>query len=165
MNYEPSWSSHIPLLVKVMNVSEGPVLEMGIGPFSTPLLHWLCFDQNRTLTSYDNSKEYLEANKTFETSFHQIKYLDNWDDADIENTHWGVVFIDHAPPERRPIDVARVANCADYIVIHDSQRHLDQYFHYKSIYGLFKYKYVYRKVKPHTTVLSNFKDLNIFNDT
>lgn len=132
---------------------------MGAGPFSTPVLHWLCFDQDRQLTSYDNDKEYIEANKKFATAGHEIKHVDNWDDADIGSTHWGVAFIDHAPPERRHIDVARLASSADYIVIHDSQRHLERYFHYKEIYGLFKYKYVYRKVKPHTTVLSNFYDL------
>ena len=163
MNYQPEWSSHLPLLVKVMAISTGSVLEMGTGPFSTPILHWLCFDQNRPLISYDNDRQYLELNKKFEGGLHQVKYVANWDEAKIEDTHWGLVFIDHAPPERRHIDVARVANTADYIVIHDSQRHLDPYFHYKKIYGLFKYKYVYRKVKPHTTVLSNFKDItNIF---
>lgn len=159
MIYEPYWCSHLPLLIKTMSVSTGPVLEMGMGPFSTPILHWLCFDQDRPLVSYDNSPEYFAENQKFATPNHQINLVSNWDEADIEHTHWGLVFIDHAPPERRHIDVARVANNADYIVIHDSQRHLDQYFHYKKIYGLFKYKYVYRKVKPHTTVLSNFKDL------
>jgi hypothetical protein len=44
------------------------------------------------------------------------------------------------------------------VVIHDSQRHLDQYFHYKQIYDLYKYRWKYGKVKPHTTVLSNFKE-------
>lgn len=165
MNYEPAWCSHLPLLVKTMLISTGPVLEMGMGPFSTPILHWLCFDQNRWLISYDNSPEYVEENNKFASDMHQIRHVSNWDDAQIEHTHWGVAFIDHAPPERRHIDVARLANTADYIVIHDSQRHLDQYFHYKKIYGLFKQRYVYRKVKPHASVLSNFKDLTIFNDT
>lgn len=159
MRYTPAWASHLPILIKVMAISKGPVLEMGIGLFSTPLLHWLCLDSKRLLISYENDKRFYDSNQAFASPLHQIHYVTNWDEADIEHTHWGLAFIDHAPPERRHIDVARLAKTADYIVIHDSQRHLEQYFHYKEIYGLFKYKYVYRKVKPHTSVLSNFYDL------
>ncbi len=152
MIYDKEWSSHIPLLVKVMEVSEGPVLELGAGLFSTPLLYWLCFDQDRQFISYDNSMEFAQTLQNF-----GVQFVDDWDSVKV--AQYGVVFIDSAPPERRHIDVARFAEHADYIVIHDSQRHLDQYFHYKSIYGLFKYKYKYGEVKPHTTVLSNFKEL------
>ncbi len=152
--YEKSWCSHLPLLIKVMNASEGPVLELGAGLFSTPVLLWMTFDQDRHFETYDNDADWVKQLQKFD-----VQHVADWDDIPVDR-HWGVVFIDHAPPERRHIDVARFANSADYIVIHDSQRHLDQYFHYKDIYHLFKYKYKYGKVKPHTTVLSNFKELN-----
>lgn len=150
MIYEKEWSSHIPLLVKVMEQSHGPVLELGAGVFSTPILYWLCFDQGREFVSYDSNPEYVDMLNKFGTR------LVNWDDLDIDK-RWGVAFIDHNV-ERRAMDTAKLANWANYIVIHDSQRHLDKYFHYKEIYGLFKYKYVYRRVKPHTTVLSKFEE-------
>ncbi len=151
-NDERSWCSHIPVLVKALSVSEGPVLELGAGLFSTPLLYWLCFDQDREFVSYEGNKEYADNLVKF-----GVQYANDWDLTPIERP-WGVVFIDHAPPERRHIDVARVAQYADYVVIHDSQKHLEQYFHYSKIYSLFKYKYVYRKTKPHTTVLSRTKE-------
>jgi hypothetical protein len=155
MIYEKSWSSHLPLLIGVMNQSEGPVLELGAGLTSTPVLYWMCFDQDRAFVSYESNPEYAAM-----LSDYGVRQIDSWDQADIDSVHWGVVLIDHAPPERRHIDVARLKDNADHIVIHDSQRHLDRYFHYKDIYGLFKYRYKYGKVKPHTTVLSNFKEYN-----
>jgi len=151
MIWEKEWTSHIPLLVEVMRQSDGPVLELGAGPGSTPLLYWLCFDQDRPFTSYETNQEYADTLAKF-----GVKHLESYDQVEVKP--YDVVFIDSGPPERRHIDVKRFSNVANHIVIHDSQRHLDKYFHYKSIYGLFKYKWKYGKVKPHTTVLSNFKE-------
>lgn len=152
MIWEKEWSSHIPLLIKVMQQSDGPVLELGAGPSSTPLLYWMCFDMDRPFTSYETNKEYSDAMSKF-----GVQHVENYDK--VEAKPYDVVFIDSAPPERRHIDVERFKD-SNFIIIHDSQRHLDQYFHYKSIYHLFKYRWKYGKVKPHTTVLSNFKELN-----
>jgi len=146
MIWEKEWTSHIPLLIKVMQKTSGPVLELGAGPGSTPLLYWMCFDQDREFTSYDSNKEYVDTLAKF-----GVKHVESFDEVEVKK--YDVVFIDSAPPERRHIDVERFQD-SNYIVIHDSQRHLDQYFHYKSIYHLFPYKYKYGKVKPHTTVLS-----------
>lgn len=151
MIYEKEWSTHIPLLISVLQQSTGPVLELGAGPFSTPMLYWMCFDMGREFVSYDNDLEYVKTLSKF-----GVIYAPDWDAIDITQ-HWGMAFIDHNV-ERRAPDAARLANNADNVVIHDSQRHLDKYFHYKDIYGLFKYKYKYGKVKPHTTVLSNFQE-------
>ena len=163
--YNPAWCSHMPLLTKVMTVSDGPVLELGMGPFSTPLLHWLCEDRDRELVSYDTTSAFFKENLAFQTELHQIKMLPSetreaWADIkDIESRHWGVVFIDQHPADSRAGTAGRAAHFADYVIIHDSDSKLSGHYHYEEIYPLFKYKYVYRKAKPHTTVLSNFKDL------
>lgn len=134
---------------------------MGVGPFSTPVMHWLCQDRERLLISYENDKKYFDQHKAFETSLHQIKLVENWDDADIESTHWGVALIDHKPAERRRIDVKRIADKADYIIIHDSEPSQNRYYRYDLIYPLFKYRFDYPNKSgcAYTTVLSNFKDL------
>lgn len=159
MRYNPNWSSHLPILIKVLNISEGPVLEMGMGLFSTPVIHWLCLDKKRTLVSYENDLNYFNQNKAFETPWHQIKLVDNWGRSDIENTHWGLAFIDHTPEARRSIDIKRILNKADYIVVHDTEPESEHKYHFAEIYPLFKYRYNYQRQKPFTTVLSNFKDL------
>lgn len=158
MRYSANWGSHIPMLVKIMDKSEGPVLELGMGLFSTPLLHWLCIDQKRELVSYDNTREYYEMNKTFESPTHKILYVDNddWASADIDK-HWGMVFIDQHPSLSRGITAIRLANQADYVVLHDSN---DEVGHgYTDVFSHFKYRYDWKRQKPYTTVLSNLDKL------
>ena len=159
MRYNPNWSSYLPVLIKTLNLSEGPVLEMGMGIFSTPVMHWLCLDRNRALVSYENNATYFHQSRAFMAPWHQIKLVEDWSEAEIETTHWGLVFIDHAPEARRGIDIKRVAHQADYIVTHDSEARNEHKYHLAKIYPLFKYRYDYQKKKPYTTVLSNFKDL------
>ena len=36
------WQSHLPALLACIAVTHGPVLELGVGHFSTPHLHALC---------------------------------------------------------------------------------------------------------------------------
>jgi len=159
MIYAPHYCSHLPILIKTIQRSEGPVLELGSGPFSTPVLHWLCHSMDRRLTSYDNDPEYFEPNSAFANKNHEMLFVKEWDDAKITDQHWGVAFLDHAPAERRKEDAKRLANNVDFLVMHDSENSKDQYFGYSEIYPLFKYRYNYRKGSPFTVVLSNFKDV------
>lgn len=164
MQFTPEGASHYPILIKALSLSEGPALEMGSGPFSTPLMHWLCLEGNRKLISYENNHRWFDKLKRFETALHNTIHIKDWDEVDISKTHWGVAFIDHAPNERRKIDIKKLANCADYIVIHDSGDYQDEHYLYSEIYPLFKYKYDYTREKPFTTVLSNVKDLKEFEE-
>ena len=159
--------SHLPILIKVLSLSDGPVLELGTGLFSTPYLHWACYDAKRKLVSYENKKEFFdtwnyedkrESNNDY--SYHQRILVENneWDKIDISE-HWGVVFIDHNPGPRRREEMKRVANNADYVVVHDTDDKNDFYYKYAEYFPLFKYRWD-SKIYPRTTVLSNFKDLS-----
>ena len=158
MRYSANWGSHIPILVKVMNLSQGPVLELGMGLFSTPLLHWLCLEQKRQMVSYDNSLEWVKMNKTFESPIHRILYTQtaDWESAGADR-HWGLALVDHHPGIRRGIDAIRLKDKADYVVVHDSD--LLTEYGYENIYQHFKYSYDWKRRKPWTTVLSNFYSL------
>lgn len=155
--YSPTWATHIPILIKVMELSHGPVLELGMGIYSTPLLHILCQNSHRELASYEDVPHWYEAHKNYRTRKHSINLVDKWERVPIEKTHWGVVFIDHAD-NRRAIDAWR-ARYADYVILHDSNDHNEKAYHYSRIYPSFKYRYNFRRLSPHTTVLSNFFDL------
>lgn len=159
MVYAPHYCSYLPILIKTLQHSVGPVLELGMGPFSTPLLHWLCFDMNRTLVSYDNNLEYFDSNSAFADKNHLVLFVKEWDNAVITDRHWGVVFLDQAPALRRKEDAKRLINNVDFLVMHDSENSKDQYFKYSEIYPLFKYRYNYRRGSPFTVVLSNIKDV------
>lgn len=160
--------SHLPILTKIMNMTDGPVLELGMGLFSTPYLHWACFEKKRKLVSYENKRDFFEMFEFQDGrkihndySFHEVKFVENndWDKVDLSG-HWSVVLIDHNPGPRRKEEVRRLANNADYIVVHDSNGRNDFYYKYSEVFPLFKYRYDYKKVYPQTTVLSNFKDMS-----
>jgi hypothetical protein len=158
-------ATHIMLLMRVFDLSEGDVLEVGTGYFSTLLLHWLSSITHRHVYSYESKEYWYERAKKYESKYHHIVLCKDWDSADFDKKHWGMVFIDHGPNSRRAVDIPRFANIADYIVIHDTQpdqKHvnLPQDYHYERVWPLFKYRYDYKKVLPWTSVVSNFKELN-----
>lgn len=150
------WTTHMPMLIKVLLNSEGPVCEVGGGPFSTPLLHWMCKMQNRKLVTYENHPEYYYFCHRFASPGHKIIFLENWDDMDFK-THWGMVFIDHHPSERRAVDVVNFKDSADYIVMHDTET--DTICKWSNAYPYFKYHYDWKDCRPWASVVSNFKDL------
>jgi len=154
---DKGWGTHLPVLIKIIGMTSGDVLEMGMGLYSTPFLHWACFP-DRKLVSYESDKECFELNKQYNEGLHEVHFVDNWDEADIDKS-WCVAFIDHAPSRRRIIDIKKLAWRARYIVIHDTQRNY-KFCNYNEIWPLFKYRYDYKKAVPYTSVLSNFKDLS-----
>jgi hypothetical protein len=155
-----AWTTHIGVLVKVLYASTGDVVEMGAGPASTPLLHWICKDMNRKLISYEANPDYYNYARQFASWLHKIVLVKNWDDIDTK-THRGVVFIDHATAERRSVDALRFKDSADYIVMHDSDA--EKFYGYDKIWKYFKYRYDWKACRPWVSVVSNFKNLILLN--
>lgn len=161
---EMETSTHFPILVKVVQMTDGPILEMGSGLFSTPLLHWLCFDKKRKLITCEAYQHYLEFANRFKTEWHEVTYVKPQKQA-FFNDKFSVVFIDHSPkkPLTRGGDALQFNDTAEYIVLHDAGVDAHDKYGYKEIYNQFKYVYHYDKVYPHTTVLSNFHDVTSWN--
>ena len=157
---ESSIITHVPLLVRVFDLSKGDVLEVGTGYFSTLLLHWLSSFTHRVVYSYESRAYWYNRAKRLEGLYHHIVYAPDWDKADFGKKHWGMVFIDHGPDARRVVEIERLANKTDYMVIHDTDPKRDKQYGYSVIYPLFKYRYDYKKVVPWTTVVSNTKKLD-----
>src|SRR3990167_401971 len=151
----PDWGTHILMLIKVLENSKGPVAELGMGISSTPLLHALCADQGRFLSSYENDPIFIDMFKKYKTKDHDIRLIKNRDEIMPE---WSVVLIDHKPDERRMTEVYRMAN-SDYLVVHDTENDL-----YKYNFNSFKYRYDYKKFNVWTTVLSNLHGLNFLHN-
>lgn len=162
MKIRPAWSSYIPLMVKIMQESSGDVLELGMGITSTPILHWLCFDQGRGLVSFEGEKEFINLNRHFRSSFHKMYHVKNWDTIDIEKP-WGVVLVDHNK-ERRAKELARVSEFAEYVLVHDTQPKAIKIYKLRKAFRMFKYRFDYAKREPYTSVLSNFHDLSFLED-
>ena len=157
--------SHLPILMKLLNITDGPVLELGMGLFSTPFLHWACFDSHRTLLSCETRSKFNDfwnftdkRELCNDYSYHEFNFVEDWDALDLSR-HWSVVLVDHAPGPRRKEEIKRLAHNADYIVVHDTDDKNDWHYKYSEVYPLFKYRYD-TKCYPQTTVLSNTKDLS-----
>lgn len=147
---DPGWGSHIPVLVKALAQTTGPVLELGTGHSSTILLHMLCAEAERKLVSYDNDPVFIDLFRKFRTPDHVIELV-NWDNVDISGD-WGVVLVDEGPAENRIKSIKKLANSAELLVLHDTE---DPVYNYEEIYPLFKYRYDYKKFRTHVAVVSN----------
>jgi hypothetical protein len=156
-NLSKNYTTHMGVLIKVLMNSTGDVIECGGGPFSTPLLHWLCKMQGRKLITYENHPDYFEFERHFQSMNHSVRRVEDWDKIKIPD-HVGVVFIDHHPPERRMVETLRFKEVADFVVIHDSER-VSLEYNRPEVYDQFKHRFDWKDCKPWTTVLSNKKDL------
>lgn len=151
-------SSFFPVLIKAVQNTNGPVLELGAGLFSTPLLHWLCAEQSRKLVTYEDQPRYYSFARKFRTNTQEVNFVTDWDEENFDKSIWDVVLIDHTD-KRRSKDILRLKDCAKYIVIHDTQ---EEIYGYDQIWSKFKYVYHWDFNSPHTSVVSNLSNLEIF---
>jgi len=147
------FGSHLPILIKIVNMTDGPILELGSGYFSTPFLHWSCFHTKRPLETYESKKSYYDMIRSFRCDFHKVNFVTDWDSVDLDRP-WSIAFIDHSPGGRRYLDIKKLLH-ADYIVAHDTENKSDRSYGYSKILKMFKYRYKYKNVMPHTSIFSN----------
>ena len=159
-----SEGSHIPVIMEVLKHSEGPVLELGTGLNSTPVIHWLCHPVGRKVESYESNHMFWRAAYNYHTDWHTVNKVEDWDKDFTVDKHWGMVFIDHAPGKRRNVEMGRVAQNADFVVVHDTEPKSDWHYNYSNHFDKYKYRFDYTKNYPHTSVFSNFKDLKFLEE-
>lgn len=168
MTLSGNYGTHLAPLIQAVNKTDGNILEMGTGIFSTPYLHYQGLLSKRHVTSYDNDKAWMQRYSSsdyhahkYEGDYHSFIYVEDWDQADIEKP-WDVALIDHSPSERRIVDIQRLAPFAKYIIIHDSNERHERVYHYSRIYPLFTYRTDWEGDANRATVLSNLVDLSNF---
>lgn len=149
-----------------MNKTSGDVLELGMGLFSTPYLHYACTGSKRKLLSLENDKGWLRHFKgstfmhfLYSNEYHQLELVDVYEDSPLIDKEWDVVLVDQTPDLSRKETVKKLANKAKYIIIHDSNPQHEKVYHYSEIYPLFKYIRVWDLDDRHATVLSNLQPL------
>ena len=160
-----NYFTHLPALMRALALTDGPVLELGMGLGSTPYLHYACALAGRWLVSYENDAGWAEKFKPYQSDRHSIRVVDNWNAAGIEKDWgkpWSVALVDHSPSERRVTEICRLRDCVQYIVAHDSNGRWDKHYHYSTIYPLFRYRTDWTGDGRHAVVLSNFVDLERF---
>src|SRR3990170_7975910 len=120
VNEATAWNNHLPLLYLALEeTGHGSVVEMGMGEGSTLWLHDYCTNNNRALFSYDSSEEYYNKFKHLQSSIHSLSRIDNWDNTPVQTVN--VVLLDHAPGERRYVDLLRYKDLKGIMVCHDTE--------------------------------------------
>lgn len=158
-----SYTTHIPMLIRALQLTTEPVLELGAGAASTPLIHWLCSPKHRHVVTYEDSESFYRFAYQFTCRTHRVVKVDDWETIPIENTDWGVVLVDHGWAHRadmavrRSLDAIRVKDKAELILLHDSQT--PEIYGYDELWPLFKYVYHWKFAKPWTSAVSNIRDV------
>lgn len=145
---------------------QGDILEVGIGLFSTPYLHYAATIGKRNLLSLENDPGWLKTFKRsdfmhflYENEYHKLEHVEVYEDSPLIDKEWDVVLIDQTPDGSRKEVAKKLAHKAKYIIVHDSNERHEKNYHYSEIYPLFKYKRVWDLDDRHATILSNFTDL------
>lgn len=158
LSADTSWGSHlVPLMACVVNTT-GPVLEVGMGYWSTPLLHRYCLAAGRTLVSIEDNAKWTEQFKPYHVCHHKVGSA-NYDEYLKNASHqpWSVVFLDHSPGRRRAADAVMFQDVAEYILSHDYSG-AEVYDPFQEVIGNWKYSKV-AAFSPSTLVLSNTKEI------
>ena len=159
MRLQPFRGSHLPVLMKIVQNTDGPILELGCGTYSTQYLHWICFAAKRRLVTYENNPQYYEYLRQFATDYHEIRCVPDWPSIDVSEP-WTVALVDGDPGPRR-ILVEKLFH-AEYVVCHDTEGRASRKHEYAQVFPRFKYQFEYKVTNPHTTLLSNVHDIRKF---
>jgi len=163
------FATHLPLLTACVLATDGPVIELGCGFWSTPILHELCSpfpghrDGRRLLTCCANADWLGRFSRQLATDEHFFLAVDpdadgaGWARLPEIDHNWDVALVDHAPPGRRKHDLMRLADTARLVVVHDSEPHAC--YSYEKAFERFRYRCDDRRWEPWTTVVSNVEDL------
>jgi len=146
-NEEYGYASHLPILIECVCKTTGPVLELGAGLFSTPMLHELCAEQRRLVT-VETNPDYFRAATKYATDGPE-GHLVLHDPKAIPEFVYSVVLVDSGPADTRVPYVKQFAE-AEFLVCHDWP-----YDPYKYPIHDFRFADVYTKLVPWTLVLSN----------
>ena len=119
------YATHQPFLWHMLHKTFKPILELGSGYGSTPLLHAYSAKHGIPLYTLDHDADWLSRFSSLKSELHKHICVDvakGWDafqEAIPKGIEWGVVFVDHGSWQSR-VDCARaLKDKADYILVHD----------------------------------------------
>jgi hypothetical protein len=156
-------ATHQRLLIAAALRTVGPILELGCGAYSTPLLHEIARAQSRLCVTADNNPDWLSQWKRLQNTHHEIWEVGWWGDfyrlaaGGHFATRWGLVFVDHGQPIEREYAVRALIDAADVFVLHDTEEGFA--YGYSRTLPLFSYRWEDAWQLAKTTVASNRIDV------
>lgn len=163
--------SHFPILAAAVHRTTGPVIEFGMGNYSTPMLHGLCRD--RLLVSVESSKEWIQHFEEYRSPSHQIHLVEGAPKREAwtqykgieERNDWSVALVDQWSEHRYDIALRLKGRCR-FIICHDFEEvymppGYPSDFKWKALLGQFKYMWVWKKYIPYTAVFSDEEEFSL----
>jgi hypothetical protein len=158
------YASHQPVLIHMLNtITEGDVLEIGIGDHSTPILNLICGKQDRNILSIETDKNWVDKFKELKNNKHDIQFISREELIRLGNPlferKYSIAFIDGEVAADRQVFIEAVK--ADYIIIHDTDcvvNNIKNDFNYN--FSIFKHVHHFTSCTPMTSVLSNLDEIN-----
>lgn len=128
-----NFATHQPVLCTAVELSDGPVAEFGCGYGSTPLLHKFCAEQGRPVVTFESNTEWIDKIRTeFESDTHWFIEVKDWktivEHPVVQQTDWGLLFVDQAPFEARLWTVNALGDLPAYFVLHDCDYFPEPFF-------------------------------------
>ena len=157
--------SHVAPLTRALlaywSCMRGKVLELGVGWWSTPLLHGLCEWGSEELVSVDDDPEWVKAlGDIYRRPWHH--FISNPDIRDLTYQHWGLAFVDSSPGDKRVDMILALKHRVEVFVAHDVEADIPPSagaYGWSRLDGAFKYEYVFKDVRPWTAIWSDSLDV------
>lgn len=167
------------LVVSRVRWPDLPILELGVGWGSTPLIHHSAF--GRDVVSVDTQPDWLRMfAPVYQSERHRfIRVHENdpmthdgitgWEEgwarfSLIDECKWGVAFVDCWPGEVRVPLIRRLKGYAKIIVAHDCEADEPPgggNYRWRDLEGRFRTKLTMKRVRPWTTIYSDEEGLGI----
>lgn len=161
-----NYDTLLPVLADTVSRTTGPVLELGAGAGSTPLLHAMLANR-RPLVTFETNEAWHKKVSAFTGYRHEIHLIPETDDGWesiynhplVSSEYFGVVLIDHLPVARRKVDIARLQFQCEFMVICDTNLSI---YEYEDILLNFKYRCDIVWQRPWVTVASQVRRYSCF---
>lgn len=128
MNYNQNdpYSTHVPYLIKLLENIKGtknPILELGCGFGSTPILHDFSEKNNVGLLTLENDINWMTQIKSKFNESHLHKYFQvyDWNESldKVSQQEYSLIFVDQSPWEARKLSIDKLRNKCEFILLHD----------------------------------------------
>lgn len=131
-----NYATHAPYLFKILDIlkdNNNPILELGCGDSSTPILRHFCQKHNIKLITAENNLNWLNKVKNSfpENKNHEYVAVADWSQfiSLSSQMKYSLIFVDQSPWEARKESIEKLRNCCDFMILHDC----DYYIKYNVI--------------------------------
>lgn len=171
-NQSDPYATHVPYLIKLLEkikTTKHPILELGCGYGSTPILHEFCEINQIPLITLESDKNWLNEikNKFPETQFHKYIEVLDWASSiqTLVSEKYSLIFVDQSPWEARTLSVNKLKNNCEFILLHDCDYFLNRTVTSYSEFGK-HWKEFYPQndgylAGPPTLICSNYNTIDI----